>query len=62
MMQFVLKNKKLVCKDNDALYISGAQEDELMMNCARVEPNEPQMIDSTFIKNKHIGITRFRNK
>lgn len=30
-----------------------------MMDCAYVEPNEPQMIDIMFIKSKHIWITRF---
>lgn len=30
-----------------------------MMDCAYVEPNEPQMIDIMFIKHKHIWITHF---
>lgn len=32
---------------------------ESVMDCAYVEPNEPQMIDITFIKSKHIWITCF---
>lgn len=30
-----------------------------MMDCAYVEPNEPQMIDITFIKSEHVWITLF---
>lgn len=32
---------------------------ESMMDCACVAPNEPQMIDTAFIKSKHIWITQF---
>lgn len=55
--------KKLYSRDNDALPISGGYESsqyKCMMDCAYVEPNEPQMIDITFITNKHVGITHFR--
>lgn len=30
-----------------------------MMDRAYVEPNEPQMIDITFIKSEHVWITLF---
>lgn len=51
------KYRKLFWIDNDAVPVLRGHElskYESMMDCAYVEPNEPQMINITSIKSKHI--------